>query len=89
MEDVIFEAENLVDIVPILELLVGEELQHPRHPPYVLQQPRLLLQHNCHPGGGEKIFQLRTERKEGKTSVSEKRQQKIIFKKISKKGFLS
>ena len=64
MEDVIFEAENLVDIVPILELLVGEELQHPRHPPYVLQQPRLLLQHNCHPGGGEKIFQLRTERKE-------------------------
>jgi hypothetical protein len=49
VEDVILEAEDLIDVVPILELLVREKLQHASYSVDVLQQLGLILQHQHHP----------------------------------------
>jgi hypothetical protein len=50
MENVVLEAEDLVDVVAVLELLIGKELQYSRHLANILQQLGLLLQHDPHPG---------------------------------------
>jgi hypothetical protein len=49
MENVVLEAEDLVDVVAVLELLIGKELQYSRHLGNILQQLGLLLQHDPYP----------------------------------------